>query len=502
MSVVHMLSHKLNTTIQTSLLILTLIISSQAIGGKKPQKIYPNEQAIIFKTMDNKTTDAFEGYIEVPENRNSANSRLITVKYVRFPATGNKNGSPIIYLSGGPGGSGIDTAKYPNFRFPLFMALREFGDVIALDQRGAGSSKTIPQCISSNTLPLTSKLTNTLLTQLYQKSANECVKFWQSEGVDILGYTTTQSALDIDDLRKHLQAKKVTLWGISYGSHLAFSAMKALKGKIDKVVIASAEGLNQTVKLPAETDAYFTRLQQAINTQENAAKAYPDIVKLMHSVHNKLDKTPMTVSIPQKDGSLLNILFQKMHLQIIASSMIADPQRGVKHLLMLYKTLDLGVDTALVEILKRGYFDNKPISFNAMSFAMDIASGITEERLALVNQQAETSLLGLALNFPMPQLNKAVKGLDLGDSFREDPVSDIPTLLLTGTLDGRTYIDSQKSATRGLSNLTQVSVINAGHNLFMVSPEVTEVIKLFLSDREITTQSITIKLPEFSPQKQ
>ena len=136
-----------------------------------------------------------------------------------------------------------------------------------------------------------------------------------------------------------------------------------------------------------------------------------------------------------------------------------------------------------------------------MSFAMDIASGITKKRLALVNKQAQSSLLGLTLNFPMPQLNKAVKGLDLGDSFRQDPISDIPTLLLTGTLDGRTYIDSQEQATQGLLNLTQVKIINAGHNLLMVSPEVTNVIKLFLGDKEITTKTITIDLPDFTPRQ-
>ncbi|WP_286264622.1 alpha/beta fold hydrolase [Thalassotalea atypica] len=484
-------------TIKQTLAMTALLVSGHALADNQPSTLYANEKAIVFKTMDNKTTNAFEGYIEVPENRNNANSRLIPVKYVRFPATEEKSGPPIIYLSGGPGGSGIDTAKYPNFRFPLFMALREFGDVIALDQRGTGASNTTPTCTSSHSVPLSKKLTADQVTKIYQASANECLAFWQQQKVDILGYTTLQSALDIDDLRKHLQAEKVTLWGISYGSHLAFAAMNTLKDKIDKVVIASAEGLNQTVKLPHETNAYFARLQQAINTQADAAKAYPDLVSLMHRVHKQLVSTPMPVSILQKDGSSVEMLFQKMHLQIIASSMIADPQRGVKHLLMLYKTLDQGSDKVLIEVLKRGYFDDKPISFKAMNFAMDIASGITDDRLAIVNEQAKTSLLGLALNFPMPQLNRSVKGLDLGDDFRKNPVNDIPTLLLTGTLDGRTYINEQNMATKGLSNLTQIKVINGGHNIFMVSPKITEVIKLFLSNKAITTKSVTVALPSF-----
>ena len=490
---------KFKRAVVHSFFILTVLLSGKTLATNQTTSIYKNEKAIVFTTMDNKTTDAFEGYIEVPENRTKLNSRIIKVKYVRFPATGNKKGSPIVYLSGGPGGSGINTAKYPNFRFPLFMALRERGDVIALDQRGTGASNTTPECVSSQLMPLTEKLTENDVEQRYRAAAKECAAFWQEQGVDLLGYTTLQSALDIEDLRTHLQSKKVTLWGISYGSHLAFATMKELAGKIDKVVIASAEGLNQTVKLPSETDAYFARLQQAINSQEHAAKAYPDIVKLMHAVHDKLEKSPINVSIPQKDGASIDMLFQKMHLQIIASSMIADPQRGVKHLLMLYKTLEQGSNSVLIEFLKRGYFNNQPISFKAMPFAMDIASGVTKERLALIKQQTKNSLLGLALNFPMPQLNKAVKGLDLGDSFREKPISDVPTLLLTGTLDGRTYINSQKEATAGLSNLTQIKVINGGHNIFMVSPKITEIIKSFLNDEAITTTSVTIDLPDFAP---
>lgn len=458
---------------------------------------YQNEKAITFETMDGKTTNAFEGFIEVPENRAQADSRMIKVSYVRFPATGNKKGSPIIYLSGGPGGSGIMTAKYPRFRFPLFMALREFGDVIALDQRGTGAAKPALKCSSQQSLPMTKVISADELSRLYHTAANECVDTWQAKGIDIQGYTTQESARDINALREHFDAEKVTLWGISYGSHLALASIKSMQGKIDKLVIASAEGLNQTVKLPARTDAYFARLQQAINTQPQAKKRYPDIIAMMQRVHEKLDDAPKMLTINRKNGSSYQLLFQKAHLQMLASGMISDPHRGVTPLLALYHELDNDGDNVLKSIVARGYFDDKPISFDAMSFAMDIASGITDERLAQVNEQAKTSLLGTALNFPMPLLNKAVAGLDLGDDFRTLPKSDVPTLLLTGTLDGRTYVEGQLEATQGLSNLTQVTVANAGHNLFMSSPKVTQVIKEFLQGEQVSYQEIEVTLPSF-----
>jgi pimeloyl-ACP methyl ester carboxylesterase len=303
---------------------------------------FANEKATVFETMDGIKTDAFSGFISVPENRANPDSRMIQVHYVRFAATGNKHGSPIVYLSGGPGGSGINTAKYPNFRFPLFMALREHGDVIALDQRGTGLSKDTPRCKSSQFMLMTERQSEANIILQYQLAAKECVGFWSRQGIDILGYNTAESAKDLDALREHFQADKLSLWGISYGSHLEFSAIKQFPSKIDKVVIASAEGLNQTVKLPFETDRYFDRLQAAINTQAEAAKQYPDIKKLMFRVHKQLEEQPLKVMLENKDGTKQAFLFQRHHLQGLASGMIADPQRFVGYLLKLYKSLDNG----------------------------------------------------------------------------------------------------------------------------------------------------------------
>nr|WP_315486271.1 alpha/beta hydrolase [uncultured Undibacterium sp.] len=489
-------NYKLLTQISTAIFAFW-VSNTFATTVTSSHPTYPNEQAIVFETKDGKRTDAFSGFLQVPENRNNPSSRKISVHYVRFPATGNQSGSPIIYLSGGPGGSGISTAKAPNGRFPLFMALREFGDVIALDQRGTGLAKDTPECLSSQATSMTQVQTEEEVTALHRLAAKECTAFWQKAGIDILGYTTVESAHDLNALRQHLKAKKITLWGISYGSHLALAALKQFPNQIDKVVIASAEGLNQTVKLPAQSDAYFDRLQQAINTQASAAALYPDIKALIKRVHAQLEAKPLPLKLTQKDGSELDFLFQKQHLQALTSGMVADPQTFVV-MLKLYSALDAGSVAILNAVLKRGYFDDNRIRFEAMPFAMDIASGITEERLKQVEAQAKTSLLGLELNFPMPQLNKQVPNLDLGDEFRTNPQSAVPTLLLSGTLDGRTFPEEQYEATSGLTNLKTVTVKNAGHNLFMSSPDVTKVIKEFLAGKPLSHSIITVELPDFS----
>lgn len=382
--------------------------------------LYKNEQHIDFKANSGESTDAVEGHLWVPENRNNPNSRKIRINYVRFPATGSNKGSPIIYLAGGPGGSGIGTAKWR--RYPLFQALREFGDVIALDQRGTGQSQQAAPCVSDVHIPLNAIVSESQITRRYRQAARECMASWKSQSIDIYGYNTIQNALDISDLRKHLKAEKVSLWGISYGSHLALTAMKYIPEQLSKVIIASAEGLDQTVKLPHETDHYFEKIQNVIN-QQSLKQQVSDLPALMTRVHKKLEQHPLELTISPQAGEKNQMLFQKHHMQLLASMMIADPNHYLAMLVHIYLDLDKGNTELLRHILQRGMFSNAPITFELMSLAMDVASGITAKRFAVVKQQAQTSLLGDKLNFPMPHLNMIDSKLDLGDDFRT-PVSD------------------------------------------------------------------------------
>ena len=46
------------------------------------------EEPIIFTAQNGETADAFRGQFLVPENRADPDSRMITISYVRFAATG------------------------------------------------------------------------------------------------------------------------------------------------------------------------------------------------------------------------------------------------------------------------------------------------------------------------------------------------------------------------------------------------------------------------------
>jgi len=462
-------------------------------------KTYKDEKEITFEAKNGQSSIAYEGSFMVPENRNKKDSRMIPIKYVRFPATGKNGSVPIVYLSGGPGGSGIQTAKHR--RFPLFMKMREFGDVIALDQRGTGASDINPKCNSSIVIDQSEIISDQKHIELHQKALVECLDFWKSEGVDIFGYTTNESVNDLVDLRKHLQAEKISLWGISYGSHLALAALKTIDDQLDKVIIASAEGLSQTVKLPARTDEYFDRLQAAINTQEKSKAMFPDIKALIKRVHAKLDAQPIKLEISLPDGKSYTYVLHRRILQEFSSGLISDPG-SAKMMLHLYLAIDHNILEPVIEVISKYNRANSPISYRAMSVAMDLASGMSIEKRQMVQQQAKTSLLKDYLNFSY-HLTDVLPSIDLGDEFRKKPESAVPTLLLTGTLDGRTYIKSQQEAVSGLTQLTSVLINSAGHNLFMKSdteiwPEVEQAMSSFMLDQTMIKKTLAVPLPSFS----
>jgi len=455
----------------------------------------PGEEAMMFEPRSGEPVEAYRGAFEVPENRSNPDSRMLSLGYVRFPATTDAPGAPIVYLAGGPGGSGSATAQ--GRRFPLFMALRAQADVIAFDQRGTGFSDQAADCTSDIVIALEERQTDAELAALQRAAAETCLSFWEAEGVDIRGYTTLESVADLSALREHLGAETISLWGISYGSHLALAAIDAMPDELDRVMLASAEGLDQTVKLPSRTNAYVDRLNAAVQTQPEAAAAYGDVPALLRRVQARFDEEPVRIALPLNDGSTAPMLLQRHHLQQAVSGLIADPASAAM-LLQLYADLDRGETEMAAGLFARFAAPGQPIRLNPMSFGMDIASGISAERQARFDAEAGDGLAGAYLNFPMPQL-AGFAGLDLGPEFRDGPSGGTPVLLFSGTLDGRTYVEGQQEAVAGLANVTTITVVNAGHNLFMSSPVVAEEMLRFLRAEPPGTREIVVPLPDFAP---
>ena len=98
-------------------------------------------QSESFKTYYGYEETLDAGRLSVWENRDTK-LRKISVAFLRFSSQKPSQKTPIYYLQGGPGSSGINVAK-GNY-FNLFKNLSQDRDVIVIDQRGTGRSEPNP----------------------------------------------------------------------------------------------------------------------------------------------------------------------------------------------------------------------------------------------------------------------------------------------------------------------------------------------------------------------
>lgn len=454
----------------------------------RAQEAQPEAGPFRFKAGNGEEVDAERGFFEVPEDRRIPGSRRIRLGYVRFVSTARNPGPPIIYLAGGPGGSGPRTAMGP--RFPIFMALRAVGDVIALDQRGVGLSSTIPDRPTTTPLPA---MTHAGMTAWYREETQKAWIDWTRAGIAMSGYNTEQNADDIEDLRRHLGVDKVNLWGISYGTHLALSVLKRHPNSIGRVALASLEGQDQTIKRPAHIDMFLDRVDQLMGADPAVRAAIPDMPALMRRVHERYEANPVTVALAAENGTV-DMQMGGFGIQYMASAMVANPP-SLSMLPKIYQALDAGKTDVLAPLFPPPH---RFFNLGGMSEAMDMASGISPERLALVTREAKTAVLGDAFNMPMPHLLGAIPGVDLGEDFRAPIRIETPALLVAGSLDGRTPLEEQAEVIAQFRNKTQVLVENAGHNVFEAHPEVQTLLVSFFGEEAVNDTRLHLPAPDFA----
>lgn len=466
------------------------VIAQQRDAGDLTLKPY------VFENSKGEQTDAELGVLVVPENRRDPRSNLIELAFVRFRSTAKNPGPPIVYLAGGPGGSGIGTAR--GSRYPLFMAMREVADVIALDQRGIGMSKPAIGCWDVRLdIPLDVTPSREVLEQAYGRQSRECADYWRNvQRVDLGAYNTNESADDLEDLRQALGAEQISLWGTSYGTHLAFAAIRRHPTGISRAMLLGTEGPDHTYKLPSSVDQHLRDLSAVVAADSAIGQHVPDLLGLMRAVFDALDTKPALVQItdPLTKQPVQVTVNGYVMRRIVANNIGSTVTRAFPAL--FHQAMRGNYEDAAYNWLNR---TREPLGW-AMSYMMDCASGVTATRREQIEREAPTATLGVLMNDPFPGVCDAWKAPDLGDTFRSPVVSDIPVLFISGTLDARTPVEQAEEYRRWLRNSQHVILDGAVHGdpLFLGSPRIRDVMLEFMLGRSLSTTRVKVSPLVFS----
>lgn len=169
------------------------------------------------------------GTLVVPEDRASARSRLIALPVVRIRARTAHPLAPVFHLNGGPG--------LTNMKFPQADRLAGQHDVVLIGYRGVDGSAVLncPEVTSAlaNSADLLSAASIRAETQAY----TACAQRLQRGGADLAGYTDPEMADDIEAARTAFGYHRIDLLGESAGTRLAEIYAWRYPGNVDRSVL-------------------------------------------------------------------------------------------------------------------------------------------------------------------------------------------------------------------------------------------------------------------------
>ncbi|MEW6735135.1 MAG: alpha/beta fold hydrolase [Acidobacteriota bacterium] len=469
-------------------------VGNLTLESVKPQAA--NGQEIVYKDENKQEVKVEYGTLVVPERHDKPNGNTIELAFFRLKSPSPNPSSPIVYLEGGPGLPGTNAYYAPIME--LLIPLREIADVIILDQRGTGHTKPSMICRDVPSLFSDKVATYETLLNDSRERNRRCAEFLRSQGIDLSAYNMNESADDLEDLRKALGAKKISLLGFSGGTTLALATLRRHGGNLDRVVMAAVEGTAHMNKLPSNLQKQLVQIDRLVKADPKISKLVPDLLGLMKTVLDKFEKEPMTVElIDPNTKQKSKVKVGKYVLQAVTSLMIGTTE-DIKLLPIFYYTLSKRDTTLLAEVLSQ---QNKR-SVNATAFLMDCSSGVSKQRQEQIRREANETLLGDAFNFPFPEGCDVWGNPDLGDAYRSDIMSAVPTLLISGTLDGFTPVSNAQEFEKGLSNSVHLIIEGGGHEDLLIGTEkAKEVIKEFMKGLPASTKSISFPPIKFKMSK-
>lgn len=425
------------------------------------------------------------GRLRVPESRDKKRSRQVDLAFVRLRSSAAKPAAPVVYLAGGPGGSGIAAAAGP--LWPAFQQVLKVADILLPDQRGAGLARPSLACPQTWSLDLAKLRTADSLLPQVRRLYSECLEPLRRQGVDLAAYNTRESAADLEDLRTALGVRRMSLLGYSYGTHLALAYLRRYGGNVERAVLAGVEGPDHTLKLPSRVDAV---LRRALALADEAAPGSQPLEQTLLEVLQRLEQQPAAVDL----GSG-RVTISAFDVRLLAAYLLQG-RGSVQRLPPLIEAMAGGDFRSAAETLSA--ISTQRV-FPALAITSNCASGATQERWRRIldeESRKDRALAGRLSDFPLPDICDVTGGADLGDEFRSPVRSDVPALLISGTLDARTPPENAGEVLAGFSRGSHVVIEHAGHADLFAPPEIHRAIAAFY--RGEPPQLSRLQLPPLS----
>jgi pimeloyl-ACP methyl ester carboxylesterase len=175
------------------------------------------------------------GVVSRPLDPSRAGGPTIDVHYIVVPALARRKlPDPVFLLAGGPGQSAIGVAPQT---LGLFSRLNNRRDIVFVDQRGTGQSAPL-ECADAKRETLAEQSDPDMQFKLLMQCKAALSKLPYIKAVSDLGFFTTTIAMqDLDAVRRELEADRINLVAVSYGTRAALEYMRQFPGSVRRSVL-------------------------------------------------------------------------------------------------------------------------------------------------------------------------------------------------------------------------------------------------------------------------
>nr|WP_315171801.1 alpha/beta fold hydrolase [uncultured Flavobacterium sp.] len=234
-------------------LFFTLTIAAIGYG----QKLSDAPVFVIEKSkeveINSKKFKFISGYINVLENRDSDNTRIIKLPVVIYKSSNAIPLEPVFKLSGGPGESNIPD-KISN------ADLLKNHDFVFVGYRGAdGSIQLKSKELTKAMKGLNDQLLSDASLDNIQKIKKDYFEKLKSNGIDINSYTIMNVIEDMEYARKALNYKKINLLSGSYGTRVALIYSYKYPSVIHRTVMDGPNPPGHFLWYPEKTEEILSK---------------------------------------------------------------------------------------------------------------------------------------------------------------------------------------------------------------------------------------------------
>jgi pimeloyl-ACP methyl ester carboxylesterase len=413
------------------------------------------------------------GILFVPESRAGLSENEVELQVAILFSTNPDPGIPTIYLEGGPGGSAVMSVMDVWAK----SALRQVGDLIIVDQRGAGYSYPSLDCTQFEDL-------------VGEEDDPEqiCYDELTAQGIVLEAYNSRENAADIADLATALEYEQVNLYGISYGTRLALTIMRDHPELLRAVIIDGVfpPHIQGYEEQPINGERAFEVLFEDCAANADCTDAFGDLRQLLYDTVEQLDNEPLAGDEEDIFGeTLVNAIFQDMYdtnmIPYLPAKIYAASVGDVDSYYELIP--EFTGEEAPAEAEEYYSDDDSEGMFQAIECYEEVHFNdfaAVEAASADIAPALYTALvLGVDSQFAACNVWQTGQSSTLEN---EPVISDIPTLVLSGQYDPITPPAWGDAAAEYLSNSFVYTFPAMGHGTVDVRPCPTDIALQFLAD--------------------